>query len=63
MALAACGDNTYVDKMRDVVRLEEDGRFSINMAYFSYDRYGMIRPFTRLFLDTFGPACAHGSHP
>jgi carbamoyltransferase len=61
MALAACGAKTYVEKMRDIVRLEADGRFSINMAYFSYDSYGMRRPFKRLFLDTFGPARAHGA--
>ena len=61
MALAACGSDTYLDRMRDIVHLEDEGRFSINMTYFSHDRYGMLRPFTRKFLDTFGPARERGS--
>lgn len=56
MALAALGTDRYVEQMRDIVRLEPEGRFSINMAYFSYDSFGMIRPFRRKFIDTFGPA-------
>ena len=35
MALAACGDKTFVGGMRDIVRLEEEGRFSINMDYWT----------------------------
>lgn len=54
MALAACGDTTYVDAMRHIVRLEPEGRFSINMEYFSHDRYGMFKPFKRRFIETFG---------
>jgi carbamoyltransferase len=61
MALAACGSDTYLHRMRDIVHLEDEGRFSINMTYFSHDRYGMLRPFTRKFLDTFGPARERGS--
>ncbi len=55
MALAACGDITFVDRMRRVVRLEPEGRFSINMDYFSHDRYGMLKPVTPRFTQTFGP--------
>jgi carbamoyltransferase len=55
MALAACGDATLVKAMRDIVRLEPEGQFSINMDYFSHDKYGMLRPFTPLFMETFGP--------
>jgi carbamoyltransferase len=36
MALAACGDTSLVDRMRDIVRLEPEGRFFINMDYFSH---------------------------
>ncbi len=61
MALAALGSDRLVDRMRDVVRLEPDGRFSINKSYFSFDRYGMIRPFTQKFFDTFGPPRVRGS--
>jgi carbamoyltransferase len=60
MALAACGDTTYADHMRKVVRLEPAGRFSINMDYFNHDKYGMLRPFKRRFIETFGPARAPG---
>ena len=60
MALAALGTNRLVDKMRDIVRLEHDGSFKINMSYFDYDRYGMIRPFRPKFIDTFGPARQRG---
>ena len=55
MALAACGEPTYVDRFRDVVILEDDGRFRLNRDYVSVDRYGLLRPFTQKFLDTFGP--------
>jgi carbamoyltransferase len=61
MALAACGTDTYLEQMRDIVRLEDGGRFSVNMAYFSHDRFGMIRPFTQKFLETFGPARERGT--
>ena len=60
MALAACGDTTFVDGMRDIVRLEPAGRFSINMNYFSHDKYGMRRPFKPRFIETFGPPRAPG---
>ena len=60
MALAACGDTTYVDAMRDIVRLEPAGRFSINMEYFNHDRYGMLRPFKHRFIEKFGPARVSG---
>ena len=60
MALAALGSDRLVGQMRDIMRLEPDGRFSINMSYFNYDRYGMIRPFKQKFIDTFGPQRARG---
>jgi len=60
MALAACGDTTFVEGMRDIVRLEPAGRFSINMDYFSHDKYGMLRPFKPKFIKAFGPVRAPG---
>ena len=56
MALAACGSATYVEKFRQLVRLEEGGRFSLDRAYLRHDRYGQVWPFTQKFLDAFGPA-------
>jgi carbamoyltransferase len=55
MALAACGGDTCRARFREVVRLEEGGRFSLNPEYLCHDRYGQISPFTRKFHDTFGP--------
>jgi carbamoyltransferase len=55
MALAAFGDNTYVNRFRDVVKPAPDGGYTVNMAYFSYDAFGQLKPFRRRFIDTFGP--------
>jgi carbamoyltransferase len=55
MALAACGGTTLVDAMRDIVHLQPAGQFSINMDYFSHHKYGMLKPFTPRFIETFGP--------
>jgi carbamoyltransferase len=60
MALAAYGDDTYVGRFRDVIRPTPDGGYAVNMAYFSYDTYGQMRPFRRKFIDTFGPPRAKG---
>ncbi len=61
MALAAYGDDRYVARFQDCVGLLPDGRYAVNMAYFSFDAYGEWRPFTRLFLDTFGPPRQRGA--
>lgn len=55
MALAAFGGDTYLERFRDVMRPAPDGGYAVNMAYFSYDAFGQLRPFRRKFLDTFGP--------
>ena len=54
MALAAFGDDTYVERFRDVIRPTPDGGYAVNMAYFSYDAFGQLRPMRRKFIDTFG---------
>ena len=56
MALAAHGDDTYVARFRDTIHLVDDGRYQVNMDYFTYDRYGLLRPFSDKFLAAFGPA-------
>lgn len=56
MGLAAYGGPRFVDAFRDLVRLDGDGRYAINMSYFQYDRYGQARPLSRKFLDRFGPS-------
>lgn len=56
MALAAYGEDTFVDKFREVVRLTDDGRYSVDMSWFDYDAYGMLQPFKQKFFEAFGPA-------
>jgi carbamoyltransferase len=60
MALAAYGEDTYVDRFRDVIRPTPDGGYAVNMAYFSFDIYGQLSPFKRKFIDTFGPPRVRG---
>ena len=55
MALAACGGDTYAGRFRELVHLQKDGQFALNREYLTHDRYGEIQPFTRKFLETFGP--------
>ena len=56
MALAAFGTDTYVQRFRDVIRPTSDGGYAVEMSYFSFDKFGQLRPFSRKFVDTFGPA-------
>jgi carbamoyltransferase len=60
MALAAFGEDTFVQRFRDVVAPTPDGGYAVNMDYFSYDMFGQLRPFKRKFFDTFGPPRAPG---
>jgi len=55
MALAAFGDDTYAHRFKDCITLGPDGTYAVNMAYFSFDLYGELRPFKQKFYDTFGP--------
>ncbi len=59
MALAAHGDDRYVSRFRDTIRLLDDGRYEVDMSYFMFDRYAFLRPFSKKFFATFGPARAH----
>jgi carbamoyltransferase len=60
MALAAFGEDTFVERFRDVVRPTPDGGYAVNMAYFSYDVFGQLRPFKRKFIEAFGPPRVSG---
>ena len=55
MALAAYGEDTFVERFRDVIQATPDGRYAVNMAYFSYDVFGQLHPFKQKFVNTFGP--------
>lgn len=56
MALAALGGPDLVDRFRQLIRLEPDGRYTVDMSYFDYDAHAMLKPFKQKFFDTFGPA-------
>jgi carbamoyltransferase len=58
MALAAFGEDTYVERFRDVIVPLAGGGFAVNMQYFSYPAFGQLKPLRRKFIDTFGPARA-----
>ena len=60
MALAAFGEDTFVERFRDVIRPTPDGGYAVNMAYFSYDAFGQLRPFKRKFIAAFGPPAPPG---
>ncbi len=40
MGLAPYGEPKYVDEMRELITIKDDGSFKLNMKYFSYD-YGL----------------------
>ena len=61
MALAAFGDDTYVERFRDVIGPTPDGGYAVNMSYFSYDIFAQLRPFRHKFYDTFGAARTPGA--
>ncbi len=61
MALAAYGDDRYVEPFRRLFQLEPDGRYRLDMSYFDFHRYGELRPLKRKFYDTFGPPREAGS--
>lgn len=55
MAMAAYGEDTYVDRFREVIRPTDDGKYRVDLSYFDYQRFGMIKPFSEKFYQTFGP--------
>lgn len=59
MALAGTGKPTYADKFSELVRLEPEGRFSINRDLISYDTHGIKKPFKNWFAEAFGPRRQH----
>ena len=54
MGLAAYGGPGFVDRFRKLVKLTPDGRYKVDMSYFSYDRFGQIQPFKEKFHAEFG---------
>ena len=54
MGMAPYGEPRYVEKVEKLVRVDQDGGFSLDMDYFSY-HYSANRAFTAKFVDLFGP--------
>ncbi|HET6762148.1 MAG TPA: carbamoyltransferase N-terminal domain-containing protein, partial [Longimicrobiaceae bacterium] len=54
MGMAAYGEPRYEDRVRKVVRVEEDGSFALDMRYFSFP-HSADRTFSREFERLFGP--------
>ena len=55
MALAAYGDDSLVPAFRELIELQPDGQYRVDMSYFDFARYGELRPMKRKFFDRFGP--------
>jgi carbamoyltransferase len=55
MALAAFGEDSYVQRFREVIAPVAGGSFRVNMEYFSYPTFGQLRPLRHKFIETFGP--------
>src|SRR5438445_11812126 len=53
MGMAAYGRPTYVDKVRQLIGLNEDGSYRLQMRYLGY-QHG-LRSFGREFVELFGP--------
>ncbi len=54
MGLSAYGKPKYVDKVRKLIEVKEDGSFMLNMEYFVY-HYKMAMP-SKKFIQEFGPS-------
>ncbi len=60
MALAACGDDSYVSRFREVITLLDEGRYAVDMSYFNYGKYGELKPLAPKFYEVFGSERAPG---
>lgn len=53
MGMSAFGEPKYVDRIYELIKVNDDGSFRLNMKYFSY-HYHTKRSFNRYFEDLFG---------
>lgn len=53
MGMAPYGEPRYIDKVRKVIQVNDDGSFWLDMSYFSY-HYSVDRTFNRKFEELFG---------
>ena len=58
MGMSPYGEPRYVDKVKQLIRLNDDGSFGLNMDYFSY-HYSASQSFNGKFVDLFGEPRVH----
>jgi len=55
MAMGARGTDALLEDFRKLVHLLPNGQYRLAREYFSFHRYGEVRPFSDLYLERFGP--------
>jgi len=60
MGMAPFGQPKYVDKVKEVIKLNKDGSFELNMDYFSF-HYSTQHTYNKKFIKLFGPPRLPGS--
>jgi carbamoyltransferase len=60
MGMAPYGRPTFVDKVRQVIRVDNDGSFELDMRYFAFHR-SATRSYSAKFVKLFGPPRQPGS--
>ena len=53
MALATFGKPIYADQIRKIIRIHQDGTYSLDQSYFNFNQFGAI-PYSRKFIKVFG---------
>ena len=59
MGMSPYGEPNYVDQVKKLVNLNEDGSFELNMDYFAY-HYSATQSFNSKFTELFGEPRVHG---
>jgi carbamoyltransferase len=54
MGMAPYGTPKYIDKVKEVIKVYDDGSFRLNPDYISY-HYSLKKSYSKKFLDLFGP--------
>ncbi len=59
MGMSAYGKNTFVKEFEDMIFLQNDGTFELNLEYFKFHTHGQSRWVSDLFIKKFGPKRAY----
>ncbi|HEX3054361.1 MAG TPA: carbamoyltransferase [Aggregatilineaceae bacterium] len=60
MGMSPYGEPRFMDKVKKLININQDGSFDLNMEYFAY-HYSAQRSFNRKFTDLFGQPRVHNS--